>query len=148
MRYVVETLWGGLRAQAQRINLLEMLFAVVLSGILSVVLFAIGQKKGRQAERKSIERDQQTHKDQTTIIMREMIKFLESAGLSRKQIESSVVQDAIQMSASTIIDAWKGPIAGSTVYCSPPGPIGTYTAGLVPRITEETKEQKEEDRED
>ena len=129
----------SVRFVADSINLLEMLFAVVLSGLLSVVLYAIGQKKGRQAERKAIERERQTHKDQTE-------EILGTLGYSREQIESPVVQDAIQVSASTVISMPEGPL--SVVGSIHPPTVFTGASGKVPGITKENDEQKEEDKED
>ena len=124
---------------------------------LAGLLFFVGLWIGKRTERNAIEREQQTHEDQTKEIVqkakeelvplfgREVRKVLEVAGLSKEQIDSPIVQDAIQASASSIIDTWEGLAAGGSVILYPPTPGGTYTAGTIPGITEETEEQKEED---
>ncbi len=128
---------------ADSINLPEMIFAVVLSGLLSVTLFFIGQWQGKRAERKAIEREQKTHTNQTMMLVREITKLLKAVGLPIKEIDSHEVQDAIQMSAATIIGTWDGPTFGTgggpTVY--------TGAGGKISGIIKENVEQKEEDKE-
>ncbi len=138
LRCVVEILWGGLKAQALSMNLVE----VLLTAVLAVVLFFVGQWLMKRADKNLAKKIWQKQKEELVPLFgREMIKVLEAAGLSKKQIDSPVVQEAIQASASSIIDTWEGPLAGSVIFYSPSSG-GTYTAGLVPGITEETKEQK------
>lgn len=144
---IVAFIWRGVKAQAQSINYLGVL--------LTVGLFFVGQWLIKRAERKTIERDKQIHKDQekkiwekqkkelVPLLVREVMKALESKGYSKEQTESPVVQDAIHMSATTIINTWKGPIVGSTAWCDEPGHI---IEDIFPGITKEDDKQKEEDK--